>query len=136
MSSCRTPKDLEFRSIKNISLEKVGFKASTLTGELVYYNPNNFGVELKQTDLSVFVNGNFFGTSTQKMQIKVPKRKEFTLPLVLDLDMKNLLKNGISALLNKEVTLKLEGKVKIGKAGVFKTFPVNYTTVQQIRLWD
>ena len=29
LSSCRTPKDLEFREVKNISLENVGFSAAT-----------------------------------------------------------------------------------------------------------
>jgi len=136
LSGCRKPNDLVFRSVKNVSLQKLSFSTAALLVDLVYYNPNNFGVELRQTDLDVFVNGNYLGKSTQDVQVKVPKRAEFTLPLKLDVDMKNLIKHSIIALSNQEVTLNLKGRVKIGKAGVFKSFPVDYTTVQQFRLWD
>ena len=44
--------------------------------------------------------------------------------------MKNLLKNGFATLLGKEVNLKMTGSVKLGKANVYKNFPVNYEGVQ------
>lgn len=132
LPSCRTPKDLEFREIRNISLESIGFSQTTLAAELAYYNPNNFSLELKRTDVDVFVNNQLLGHSLQEIQLKVPKRGTFIIPVKLDLDMKNLLKNGLSALTGKEVDIRVVGKVKVGKAGVFKTFPMDYRTVQKI----
>ncbi len=136
MTGCRSPKDLEFRSIKNVSVENLGFNSSTLKAELVYYNPNNFSLELNRTDLAIYVDSSLLGHSTQDFQLKIPKRDEFTFPLKIDLDMKNLLKNGIAVLFNKEVKLRLLGKVRVGKAQVFKTFPVDYTTIQSFSLFD
>lgn len=134
LPSCRSPKELVYRDIRNISLESMGFSSSLLKADLEYYNPNNFSLELRRTDVDVFVNNQLLGHSTQEVQVKIPKRGNFIIPLKLDLDMKNLLKNGLAALFNKEVNLKVTGKIKLGKAGVFKTFPIDYSTTQKISL--
>ena len=135
MSSCRDPKDLVFKDFKNISLSDVTFSTAKLTLDLVYYNPNNFSLELNKTDLDIFVNNNFLGKSLQDIQVKIPKRQEFTVPLKVDVDMKNLLKNGLTTLFNKEVSIRFLGKVKVSKAGVMKNFNVDYTTLQEIPLF-
>ena len=135
MPSCREPKDLEFREFKNLSLEKIGFSSSNLNVDLVYYNPNNFSLELHRTDLDIYLDSNFLGHSSQDLQVAIPKRDQFTVPLKVEIDMKNLLRNGLSSLFKKEVSIRLLGKVTVGKAGVFKSFPVDYTTVQNIELF-
>ncbi len=130
MTSCREPKDLVFKDFQNLRLEKLGFAGALLKVDLVYYNPNNIGLELNRTDLDVYVDSSLLGHSSQEVQIAIPKRDNFTIPLSIDLDMKNLLKNGLMAMFNKEINVRLLGKVKVGKAGVYKTFNVDYTTVQ------
>ena len=131
LSSCRTPKDLEFREVKNISVENIGFSSATLKAEVVYYNPNNFSLELNRTDLDIFIDSSYLGHSSQDLQVKVPKREQFTIPVVVALDMKNLLRNGLTALMNKQVLVKVVGRVKVGKAGVYKSFPLTYQTLQK-----
>ena len=135
MTSCRAPKDLEFREFNNLSLEKLGFAGANLKVDLVYYNPNNFGLELNRTDLDVYLDSTYLGHSSQDIQVAIPKRDIFTVPLKIELDMKNLLKNGLTSLLRKEVNIRVTGKVKVGKGGVFKIFNVDYQTVQNIDLF-
>ncbi len=135
MTSCRAPKDLEFREFKNLSLDNLGFTGATLKVDVVYYNPNNFSLELNRTDLDIFVDSSYLGHSSQDIQVKIPKRENFTIPLLVELDMKNLLKNGITSLSNKDVLVRVVGKVKIGKAGVYKNFNLNYQTVQRFSLF-
>lgn len=135
LSSCREPQDLEFRDFKNLKVENLGFSSAALLVDLVYYNPNNFGLELNRTELDIFVDSNYLGHSRQDVQVQIPSRKEFTIPLKVDLDMKNLLKNGLNAFLNKEVDVRVLGKVKVGKAGIFKNFNVDYTTRQSFDLF-
>lgn len=129
--SCQAPKDLEFREFNNLALDKLGFSASVLKVDLVYYNPNNFGMELKRTELDIYVDSNLLGHSSQELQVAIPRKDVFTIPLKIDLDMKNLFKNGFITLLNKEITIRAVGDIKVGKAGVYKNFKVDYTTRQQ-----
>lgn len=135
LTSCHQPKDLVFKEFKNLSLEKLGFAGVALKVDLVYYNPNNFGLELNRTDLDLFVDSSFLGHSSQDIQIFLPRRDFFTIPLKVDLDMKNLLKNGLTGFFNRDIHVRLLGKVKVGKAGVYKSFNVDYTTVQNFSLF-
>ncbi|MEO6490228.1 MAG: LEA type 2 family protein [Ferruginibacter sp.] len=116
-------------------MDRIGFTGANLKVDLVYYNPNNFGLELNRTDLDIYVDSTFLGHSSQDIQLAIPSRDIFTIPLQVDLDMKNLLKNGLVALLNKNVTVRLLGKVKVGKGGVYKSFNVDYQTVQNFSLF-
>ena len=133
--SCGTPKALEYRDFKNFTIEKPGFSSTNLKMDLIYYNPNNFGMELNRTDLDIYINNNYLGKATQQFQVAIPKRMEFTIPITMDVDMKNLLKNGFVTFLNSEVMLKVVGTVRVGKLNVYKTFPVNYEGKQQFILF-
>jgi LEA14-like dessication related protein len=135
LSGCQKPKDLVFKEFKNLKVDQLSFSGAALNVDLVYYNPNNFGLQLSRTDLDIFVDSIFLGHSTQNIQVSVPRRDNFTIPLKVDLDVKNLLKNGISSLYKKDVKVRVLGSVKLGKAGVYKTFAVDYTTVQNFSLF-
>ena len=126
MTGCRIPKEFVYRDFKNFKIDNLGFASSKVKIDLVYYNPNNFGLQLKSTDLDVFIDGNYLGHTSQEFQIGISKLKDFTIPLAIDVDMKNVFKNGFATLFNKKVTIKVTGKVKVGKANVFRSFPVNY----------
>jgi LEA14-like dessication related protein len=131
MTSCRSVKDLEYKEVKNVKLDKAGFSSIIVKADVVYYNPNKFSVEVNQANVDIFLNDNFLGNSKQTVQTKIPRESIFILPLQIEIDNKNLLKNGLNALFNKEVTLKMKGSVRAGKAGIFKTFPIDYKTVQK-----
>src|ERR1700739_1444753 len=124
--SCSTPKALEYREFKNLVVEKFGFSTSTVRMDIVYYNPNNFGLQLKRADLDIYLNNTYAGHATQEYQITVPKLSEFSMPVQVDVDMKNIFRNAFTGLLNNQVMVKLTGTVKVGKANVFLSFPVNY----------
>ena len=135
MTSCRAPKDLEYRDFKNLRVEQLGFSSSTIKVDLLYYNPNNFGLQLKETNLDIYIDSNFLGHSAQEYQITIPKRAEFTLPFQVDVDMKNMLKNALSTIMSKEVWVKVTGTVRLGKANIYKTFPVSYEGKQKFSLF-
>jgi LEA14-like dessication related protein len=135
LSGCHKPKDLVFKEFKNLKVDQLSFSGAALNVDLVYYNPNNFGLQLSRTDLDIFVDSTFLGHSTQNIQVAVPRRDNFTIPLKVDLDVKNLLKNGVTSLFNKDVKVRVLGSVKLGKAGVYKTFPVDYTSVQNFSMF-
>jgi len=135
VTSCRAPKDLEYRDFRNLRVQQLGFASSTIKVDLLYYNPNNFGLQLKETDLDIYLDSNYLGHSAQEYQITIPKRAEFILPFEVNVDMKNMLKNALSTIIGKEVWVKVTGTVRLGKANIFKTFPVNYEGLQKFSLF-
>ena len=133
--SCGPPKALEYRDFKNFTIEKLGFSASSVKMDLVYFNPNNYGLQLKRTDLDIYINDIFMGHTSQEYQITIPRKEEFSIPLQMDVDMQNLFKNSLNIAMNNQVLVKLTGSVKVGKANVFISFPVNYQEMEIFSLF-
>jgi hypothetical protein len=133
--SCRSPKALEYRTYNNFSVERLGFSNSTVKLNLVYFNPNNFRMQLRNTDLDIFINSKLFGHSTTDTLIDIPKKDTFSLPVKFDVNMQSLYQNALNTLLGKEVVVRVTGKVKIGKANVFMYFPINYESKETFSLF-
>jgi LEA14-like dessication related protein len=133
--SCGPPKALEYRDFKNFTIEKLGFSTSAVKMELVYFNPNNYGLQLKRTDLDIYINDVLMGHTSQDYQITIPRKEEFSIPIKVDVDMQNLLKNSLNVMVKKQVMVKLTGSVKVGKANVFISFPVNYQELETFSLF-
>jgi hypothetical protein len=133
--SCRSPKALEYRTYNNFSVERLGFSNSTVKLNLVYFNPNNFRMQLRNTDLDIFINSKLFGHSTTDTLIDIPQKDTFSLPVKFDVNMQSLYQNALNTLLGKEVVVRVTGKVKIGKANVFMYFPINYESKETFSLF-
>ena len=133
--SCSSPKALEYKTYHNFSIQNLGFNSSTIKLELEYYNPNNFGMQLRNSDLDIFIDGNLLGHSSFDTLITIPRRNTFTLPIKFDVDMQNIYKNAWSTLTGKEILVKLTGKLKIGKANVFMSLPVNYESKETFSMF-
>lgn len=133
--SCSSPKSLEYRDYHNFSIEKLGFDNSTVSLDIEYYNPNNFRMQLRNTDLDVFINGKLLGHSSTDTLIQIPRKDTFSLPVQFDVKMQSVYQNALYTLLGKEVLVKVAGKIKVGKANVFMYFPVNYESKEIFSLF-
>ena len=136
ISSCSSPKALEYRNFNNFNVEKAGFSSSSISMDLVYFNPNSFSIQLKNADLDIYINDNFVGHTSQEYQITIPRNEEFALPVKIDVDMQHLFKNAFSTLFQKEVLIKLKGSIKIGKRNLFIKFPVNYEAKENFSIFN
>ena len=126
---------MQYRETRNFKVDKLGFATSTLKTDLVFFNPNNFGLQLNKFDLDVFVDNNYLGHTSNDQLVSIPKKAEFSIPVKMEVDMKNLLKNGINAIFSKEVALKVDGTIKIGKGRISKSFPIQYESKQKFSIF-
>jgi LEA14-like dessication related protein len=133
--SCGPPKALEYREFRNFTVDKLGFSSSSVKMDLVYFNPNNYGLQLKRTDIDIYINDVLLGHTSQEYQITIPRKEEFSIPIQIDVDMQNLIRNSISVMAKKQVMVKLVGSVKVGKANVFIGFPVNFQEMETFTLF-
>ena len=58
-AACKKPQGFDFRETKNLKINQVGFDKTSVSLEMVYYNPNDFGVDLRKVDCDVFVENNY-----------------------------------------------------------------------------
>ena len=132
MLSCRSIKSPDFLSIENPRLESFDMNESTLAMDLHYFNPNKSRLKLKEAEGDAYIDGIMLGHFKMDTLINIPANEEFTLPVKLKVDMKNILKNSITTFLKTEVLIKLDGKAKVGKGSFFIRYPIHYEGKQNI----
>ena len=135
LAACTQPQGFDYRDVKNIKIENMGFDKTILNMDLVYYNPNGFGVDLKKVDCDVYVDNSYLGKFLLDTLMHIPRRSEFNLPSRIDIDMKAVLKNGLNLLFSQEVLINVKGTTRVGKAGFYKTVPFNYEARHKFNLF-
>ncbi len=133
--SCKKPQGFDYRGMNNFKIDSLGFEHSTISMNLVYFNPNNFGVDLKHVDCDIFVNKNLLGKYVLDTSMHIARQSEFSLPSRVQVDMRNIYKNSLNALFNQEIQVDVKGVTRVGKAGIFVNVPFTYSGKQKISLF-
>jgi LEA14-like dessication related protein len=132
LGSCGKMKEPEFRRLEGFQLKNVGLSEATIRFQATYYNPNNFGVTVKETALDVRINDQPLGRFTQTNDIQVDKAAEFSIPLEARIGIADAIKMDIPRLIGKEVMVQATGTVRVGKGGVYVTRQINYSGKQLV----
>ena len=123
---CRDVKDPEFRRIENFRVKSMGLTHATIGFTITYNNPNNFGVSVKEAVALVMLDSVSIGEFRQDSSISVRKSSDFSVPMTGTITIGTIRKLDIPALAFKEIPVQANGTVKVGKAGVFVTKPIQY----------
>ena len=131
---CKAPKELVYLDMQHVNLSFNGVTGPELAMDVKLFNPNHYGINVKDADIDVFVNDAHIG----KMFVisgnyKIPGIDTFLLPIHADVDWKNVLPNAVKLLFNNSIDLKVKGKIRAGKHGIYIGVPVNYSGKQPIR---
>lgn len=131
-ASCAKPKDLEFVDVQNIHVVKWGLSESVVGLDVRLFNPNKQQVHLKEANAKVYVNSTYLGDTNMDTTIAVPRRDTFAVPLKLTVQTGTALTKMIESMRDSAVMVKVEGSVKMGKAGLFMTYPIRYEKLQSM----
>lgn len=126
-------KDPVFLESKNVRVGKLGLQKSTVNMTLDYFNPNGFGLTLENADLEVYVENKYVGKTILNERISIPAKDTFSIPVKIDVEMKNLVSNLMMVGLNEDVELKLKGTARLKKAGIGITLPIDYAGRHKLR---
>lgn len=132
--SCGKVKDPEFRRLDKIEVKSFGFEKVDLEFAVTYYNPNNFGVTVKEAAADLYVDSVYMGKFTQDQQVEVGKNNEFSVPFSGSVPLSAALKLKLNDLANRELLIQANGSVKVGKAGVYFTKPFTYSGKHKVDL--
>jgi len=134
LASCKSEniKEPEYREIQNVRITDVGLLQTTSGLDLVYYNPNDFGVTLSQARGDVYIDNMYFGRLNISDQVAVRKHQEFIIPVELKIDNISAVKNHSDIFKKKQALIRIEGFATLKKAGFNKEVPIKYEGIQDI----
>ncbi|KXK42277.1 MAG: Water Stress and Hypersensitive response domain-containing protein [Bacteroidetes bacterium OLB11] len=126
-SGCNDVKEPEYKGILNTKLETLNLSNAGLRVDLGFYNPNDFALDIKGTDLSVYINDRFIAFAEQPTKTKIPKKSDFIFPVTTHFNPIDVLGVAFKNILSKSVKISVQGSAKVGKGGVYIRIPINYS---------
>ncbi len=121
-----------YREIQNVHIEDVGLLQTTAGFDMVYYNPNDFGVQLTNARGDIYIDNMYFGRFSIKDKVSVRKREEFIVPALIKMDNISAVKNHREIFQKKQAMIRIEGFATIRKAGFNKEVPIKYEGIQDL----
>ncbi len=134
IQGCKPKEDVQLRQIKDVIVDATS--DPLLKANAILYNPNNIRMTVKKIDMEVFVDGKKAAVIDQQMKLKVPARSEFTVPLEVKLNMKEIgLLDAVFAVIGgKKFQIHYKGTIRLQYKGVPFSVPVNHKEEIRIRL--
>lgn len=117
--SCNRIKQPEFVGIDNFKLSSMGFDGVGLKFQVIFHNPNSYGVTVKMAEANVYIDSVFAGKFLQDTLVKISSKADFNIPFSGKIPLPAFLKIDFKNLGSREVFLQATGKASIGKAGIY-----------------
>jgi LEA14-like dessication related protein len=133
-SACKPKEAVVLKQVKDIVVDATD--QPLLRANALLYNPNNEKAKLRKIKIDVFVDGKKAARIDQTLRQQIPAQADFTLPLEIQLDLKELgLKDVLqSVFLGKKLKVRYTGSIKITYHGLPVSIPVDYESEVKIRL--
>lgn len=131
-TGCKKIQNPEFRRIDHLGIKNWSFQQVTVGFSITYFNPNNFGVSVKEAEADVYLDSTYLGKFTQDSTVDVRGISEFSIPFSGNISLQTALSMNLDSLAYKEVLLKADGSVRVGKAGIYVTRPVHYEGMHRL----
>jgi len=125
-------KEPEYRDIRDIHLVEAGILNSTAGLDVVYFNPNNFGLTLSEARGDIYIDNEFLGRFELDHKVSVKRNSEFIVPALIKVDMISAIKNHRDLIKKKEALVRIEGSARVNKAGFSKDVPLKFESMQNI----
>jgi LEA14-like dessication related protein len=123
---CHKPEAPEYYGFQNLAIGKGSGQETVLSANVKFYNPNPFSLQLKRAEMAISINGKPAGHSSLDSTIFIPKRDTFFVPVALQLDLHSIFNNALQMLLDKQVKIALDGRVKLKRDGFAFSVPFHY----------
>jgi LEA14-like dessication related protein len=126
LGGCGPKEDIEFKYVKDVIVD-----ANTeplLKGTAVLYNPNKQRMKLRKINVDVYVNDKKTARIDQEPSLLIPSEAEFTIPLEVKLNIKELgfMDTLFGVLGGKKMKIRYKGTISITYKGIPVRVPVDY----------
>ena len=131
--SCKPKEDIVLRDIRDIIVDAT--TEPLLKANAILYNPNNIKIKLRKVNVEVYVNGKKSGIVDQEPRMVIPAQAEFTVPLEVKLNMKEMgvLDTIFGIIGSKKLKVRYKGSISITYKGLPIRIPVDYESDVKLR---
>jgi LEA14-like dessication related protein len=125
--SCAPKEPVVFRGIKNISVDLGANGKPVLKADIFLFNPNKMKIKLKEANVEVFVDGTKSAEVKHPLNVLVPAKSDFSVPIVAQLALKEsgFLDTVVGLLGGKKYEVVFTGYIRIGVHGITIKVPVS-----------
>jgi LEA14-like dessication related protein len=132
--SCAQPREkIVLRGIRDVVVDATS--EPLLKANAIFFNPNDVRGKLRKADVEISLNGKKVGHIKQDFHLSIPANAEFTLPIEVHLNMKEL--GFVDTLLGmvggKKYEVHYLGSIKLSYKGVPVKVPIDYKDNIKIR---
>ena len=141
LTACTVSENPEFRELKNVKFKSISFSngpSATFNADAVFFNPNDVGANVTEVDLDFYIDGKKVTNINQNVSAEMNAKSEFVLPLNFEVSLKDIFKDGKSALgsvlKSRKIKYRVDGTLKVGLGSVEFAVPVDYEGEEAIKL--
>ncbi|HEY3429531.1 MAG TPA: LEA type 2 family protein [Cyclobacteriaceae bacterium] len=133
VGSCKPKEDIVLRDVRDIIVDAT--TEPLLKANAILYNPNNIKIKLRKVNVEVYVNGKKSGIVDQEPRMVIPAEAEFTVPLEVKLNMKEMgvLDTIFGIIGSKKLKVRYKGSISITYKGLPIRIPVDYESDVKLR---
>lgn len=133
LPGCGPKEDVQFKYVKDVIVD-----ANTeplLKGNAVLYNPNKQRMKLRKMNVDVYINDKKTARIDQEPSLVIPAEAEFTVPLEVKLNMKEMgfMDTLFGVLGGKKMKVRYKGTISITYKGIPVRVPVDYESTVNFR---
>jgi LEA14-like dessication related protein len=133
LGACGPKEDIKFKYVKDVIVD-----ANTeplLKGTAVLYNPNKQRMKLRKINVDVYVNDKKTARIDQEPSLLIPSESEFSVPLEVKLNMKELgfMDTLFGVLGGKKMKVRYKGTISVTYKGIPVRIPVDYESTVNFR---
>lgn len=130
LASCAKPKEFDYLGFENVKVLKWGIQETTVGLDVKFYNPNA-ALQLRTAEVDVSINNQYLGRTVIDSLIQIPKRDTFFIPLTIKMQTLGAVSGILKSVGDSSVLVKLDGKARVGRSGVFFNYPIKYEGSQK-----
>ena len=130
ITSCK-PKDIEYISLEDVEILKMGYPRSQVGIKANCYNPNTMGFSLESLEADLSLNNKLLGKVSLSTSLDIPRKDTFQIPLTLDIETLQSLKSLAGWVGSKkdlsDAPIQLKGEALLKRNGIAIRYPVKYS---------
>ena len=130
LTSCAKPKEFDYLGFDNVKVLKWGIQETTVGMDVKFYNPNS-ALQLQKAEVDVSINNQYLGRTVIDSLIQIPKKDTFLIPLTIKMQTLGAVSGILKSVGDSSVLVKLDGKARVGRSGVFFNYPIKYEGSQK-----